>query len=236
MRWYRKYSADRHDHRLWAMPAVLYRQHDMIVALAGEQHLCGGVRGMLPPVEAVAFALRLPVNKAAKVLADLEALGLLERDGDGNLWPERWNERQFASDDANARSKKHRARNVAGNSDATLHATAPETDADTDAEQTQNTPPSCPPEGAREAFEEYWSLWPYGNKAHAREAFMWAVTDTSRGEPPTPDCLVAQMRQQHRWLAGLGTAENGLFTADLWLYWGAHRLTDQILRYEAEAA
>lgn len=65
--------------------------------------------GNLPPADQVAFKLRLPPAKAAKVLAELRGAGLIDDDETGAR-PHNWNGRQFKSDVSTDRVKQFRER------------------------------------------------------------------------------------------------------------------------------
>lgn len=65
--------------------------------------------GVLPALKDIAFTLRLAPTKAAQILAQLHAVGLLDKTETGFV-PHNWNGRQYKSDVSNERVKRHRQR------------------------------------------------------------------------------------------------------------------------------
>lgn len=81
--------------------------------------------GNLPPLEQVAFKLRLTEAKAKKTVEELREAGLID-DDDGGTRPHNWNGRQFKSDVSTDRVKQFRKR--FRNVSSAVSETAPDTE------------------------------------------------------------------------------------------------------------
>lgn len=104
MRWFRVYTAVLHDPKVQRLHPSTFKHWINILCIAnGNQE-----RGILPPTEEVAFALRIKPAEAEKVLTQLEGAGLLDRDEGGRLFPHNWTERQRGSDVVSTRVQRHR--------------------------------------------------------------------------------------------------------------------------------
>lgn len=104
MKWFRLYSELLHDPKVQRLPPVLFKHWINLLCLANEST----PRGMVPPVEDVAFALRISPAEARKALTALCAAGLLDCDTADHLTPHNWSERQRNSDDVAARVRRYR--------------------------------------------------------------------------------------------------------------------------------
>lgn len=89
-------------------------------------------RGYLPPLEDVAFGLRVNERKAQQIIDTLVQAGLLTKNPDSTVEPHGWKQRQRVSDNVAERVAKHRARNA----DVTLQ----ETDSDNESNVTETFP------------------------------------------------------------------------------------------------
>jgi hypothetical protein len=104
-RWFRMYADVLDDPKVQKLPPDLFKVWVNLLCLAARND------GMLPPMEDIAFALRLSQDVTVTVTADLVQRGLLD-ECDG-LSPHNWAERQFKSDtpeSAAERKRKQRAR------------------------------------------------------------------------------------------------------------------------------
>jgi hypothetical protein len=81
--------------------------------------------GNFPPVDQIAFKLRISSTKAAKVVDELRAAGLVDEDDKGAR-PHNWNGRQFKSDVSTDRVQQFRERRR--NVSSTVSETPPETE------------------------------------------------------------------------------------------------------------
>lgn len=97
--------------------------------------------GNFPPIEQIAFKLRLSPAKSAKVVDELRAAGLVDDDDQGSR-PHNWNGRQFKSDVSTDRVKQFRERQR--NVSPAVSETPPET------EQRQNR--NIAPNGASKSY------------------------------------------------------------------------------------
>lgn len=156
MKWFRMYSDALDDPKVQRLPGETFKAWVNLLCLAND----GEPRGTLPCLSDIAFRLRMTPQEAAQLINELTARGLLDSGDDATLQPHNWNQRQYRSDDINARVQKHRAKRD-GNVTETLRVTPPDTDTDTD-----TNAPDCSANA------------PAG--AHAREGF--AVGDVSDGE------------------------------------------------------
>jgi hypothetical protein len=104
-RWFRMYSDVLDDPKVQKLSPELFKAWVNLLCLASRND------GVLPPLEDIAFALRMSQDVTVTVTAELVTRGLLD-ECDG-LSPHNWNERQFKSDtpeSAAERKRKQRAR------------------------------------------------------------------------------------------------------------------------------
>lgn len=114
--WWRAYNEAMEDPKLQRLPGELFKHWFNLMCLASKK---GGV---LPPLDDIAFALRVTPIKAKDVVEKLMTAGLLDHDGQ-NFAPHNWGGRQYKSDNSTSRVQKFRARhsNGKGNADETFH-------------------------------------------------------------------------------------------------------------------
>lgn len=93
--------------------------------------------GVLPPIEEIAFKLRMKPQKVQQILNELRAAGLID-DGVRGAHPHNWDKRQFTSDVSTSRVRRFRERR--GNVSRAASETAPEAEAEADAETEGRTP------------------------------------------------------------------------------------------------
>lgn len=125
-RWFRCYDDLVDDPKVQRLPAELFKALINLWCLASKNG------GALPPIEDIAFKLRMKVEKVDRIIASLHDDDLIDIDADGSR-PHNWDARQFKSDVSNERVKRHRKhkRNVT----QTVTATPPETEAETETKQ-----------------------------------------------------------------------------------------------------
>lgn len=99
MRWIRLYTEIVDDPKMQRMAADSFRFLINLWCVAGMND------GKIPPVEDVAFRLRIPEEECNRRLHELVRLGLLDSE-EGALSPHNWNERQYASDHDSAQRKR----------------------------------------------------------------------------------------------------------------------------------
>jgi hypothetical protein len=88
--------------------------------------------GVFPPIDEIAFKLRMKPEKARRLLKELREAGLVDDDERGAR-PHNWNKWQFISDVSTPRVKRFRERRR--NVSPAVSETAPETEAETEAER-----------------------------------------------------------------------------------------------------
>jgi hypothetical protein len=103
MRWFRLYSEVLHDPKVQRLSPPLFRTWVNLLCLANEQE----DRGNLPPLEDVAFALRVNPAKARLDLEALKKAGLLDDESE-HVRPHGWLNRQKDSDNAAERMANKR--------------------------------------------------------------------------------------------------------------------------------
>jgi hypothetical protein len=111
-------------------PKVQRLEPSLFKALINLWCLTSANSGALPPIDEIAFKLRMKPEKVQRVLAELRAAGLIDEDERGGR-PHNWNERQFISDVSTSRVKRFRERRR--NVSPAVSETAPE--AETEAER-----------------------------------------------------------------------------------------------------
>jgi hypothetical protein len=79
--------------------------------------------GRVPPLQDLAFMLRMKDSQAATLLAELHAGGLLDKTGDGFV-PHNWSGRQYASDSSAERMRRHRSKKTEQHGDVTSDTTS----------------------------------------------------------------------------------------------------------------
>lgn len=125
-RWFRVYDDLVDDPKAQRLSAENFRALINLWCLASKGD------GVLPPLEDIAFKLRVSAEKASKLLADLTKAGLFNEDETG-IHPHNWSARQFKSDVSNDRVKRHRERKRNVTQDVTE--TPPDTETETEAEK-----------------------------------------------------------------------------------------------------
>ncbi len=125
-RWLRLYDEVLDDPKVQRLPPALFKRWVNLLCVASRHD------GRLPAIADLEFALRDGAASICADLAALEAVGLIDRDGDG-FAPHNWSGRQFRSDSSTSRVKRHRERqeqrrrsvahNVSGNDHETFHET-----------------------------------------------------------------------------------------------------------------
>jgi hypothetical protein len=128
-RWFRVYDDLVDDPKVQRLDPLLFK------ALINLWCLTSTNGGVLPPIDEIAFKLRMTPHKARRVLDALSAAGLFEDDGTGTH-PHNWAGRQHKSDveDPTAAQRMRRHRNRQRNDGVTRPVTSrfPETEAETE--------------------------------------------------------------------------------------------------------
>jgi hypothetical protein len=130
-RWFRVYDGLVDD------PKVQRLEPSIFKALINLWCLTSANNGVLPPIDEIAFKLRMKSKKVQRILVALKAAGLFEDDETGTH-PHNWEARQHKSDfeDPTAAERVRRYRNRQRNDSVTPPVTSrsAETEAETEAE------------------------------------------------------------------------------------------------------
>jgi hypothetical protein len=110
-------------------PKVQRLEPSLFKALINLWCLTSSNGGALPPVDEIAFKLRMKTEKVQRVLAELRTAGLIDEDERGAR-PHNWDERQFKSDVSTSRVKRFRERHR--NVSPAVSVTSPEAETETD--------------------------------------------------------------------------------------------------------
>lgn len=92
--WFRFYDNVVHDIKVQALPAPMFKLWVNVLCIASDNGGC------LPPLNAVAFALRVDEAAAFETITALRKAGLLDPGEVGALVPHNWDGRQFITDTA----------------------------------------------------------------------------------------------------------------------------------------
>jgi hypothetical protein len=139
--WFRTYAEARHNPKIQRLPLATFRAWFNLLCLTCERD------GHLPPIEDIAFELRLSMPATRRLLAELQEKRLLDVSGDRML-PHNWNERQFKADVSTNRVRAFRERKskqdetVSCNDEGNGFVTPPDTETDTEQKVTPLRPPS----------------------------------------------------------------------------------------------
>ena len=125
-RWFRVYVDLVDDPKVQRLDPALFK------ALINLWCLASANDGALPPIDEIAFKLRMKREKAQRVLTELRAAGLIDDDERGAR-PHNWDERQFTSDGSTPRVKRFRERRR--NVSPAVSETGPESETEAEAER-----------------------------------------------------------------------------------------------------
>ena len=128
-RWWRAYDEAVDDPKLCLLTDKQHRAWFNLCCITSQND------GKLPPIAAVAFKLRMTIDKAKLLVAELVVLGLID-ETDGIFSPHNWGGRQYKSDvtdpTAASRQKTYRERNKNRNGDRNATVTNTDTRAETE--------------------------------------------------------------------------------------------------------
>lgn len=145
--WFRFYIGSLDDPKVQKLDGETYKAWVNLLCLAAKND------GKLPPIDDIAFALRIDRDGALTVLERLLNATLIDRSSGGcngySYAPHNWSKRQYKSDTSTARVKRFRKRSE------TVTETAP----DTDTESEQNIPPKSPKGGVKCPDDIPADLW-----------------------------------------------------------------------------
>jgi hypothetical protein len=99
MKWFRLYSDALNNEKIQALPPTLFKIWVNLLCLANDHE----IRGTLPSIKRISFALRVSEKRGAEYVQALVERGLLEPTEGGGFVPHEWEKYQPASDNAAAR-------------------------------------------------------------------------------------------------------------------------------------
>lgn len=149
--WFRFYNRVLNDHKVQSLHGPLFKAWVNCMCIASDNE---ALRGSLPDIKAVAYALRVTVAKAEATVVELVAARLFEW-RDGICYAHDWDEWQFNSDTSRERTAKWRAkRHGDGISDGICDVTVTgqiRSDTDVDKNREEKIVPASPKRGPTEA-------------------------------------------------------------------------------------
>lgn len=190
-RWFRFYDETLNDPKVQRLTDASFRAWVNLLCVASKND--GAISG---DFAVLAFSLRKPLGKVRELMQVLLSAGLMDRTETG-FTPHGWKTRQYDSDSAAERMRRHRASkkdNALQNGDVTRDVTEREplrpSDA-VDTEQIENrTEQKEKRARERAAFNIFWEVCPKKvGKGAAEKAFSKALSETS------PEILTAAMRR-----------------------------------------
>lgn len=128
-RWFRLYDDAVNDPKVQRLSGDMFKAWINILCIASRHD------GVLPPVNEIAFTLRVTPQRVRRVLDTLCEAGLLDVDDTGTR-PHNWQGRQFFSDGSAGRMRRHRQRHRERHGDVTpaVTVTAPESESESETE------------------------------------------------------------------------------------------------------
>src|SRR4051812_21610626 len=102
-RWFRVYNELVDDPKVQRLDPALFKVLINLWCLASAND------GDLPPLDEIAFKLRMKREKTQRLLTELRAAGLID-DNERAARPHNWGERQYTSDGSTPRVKRFRER------------------------------------------------------------------------------------------------------------------------------
>jgi hypothetical protein len=172
-RWFRVYDDLVDDEKVQMLSG------DLVKALLNLWCLASKNGGVLPPMKAMSFKLRMKPQQVAAVIAELCEAGLIDR-VDDLFQPHNWEKRQYKSDTdltAAERSRRYREKHRDGNApvtrdgDASRHASASVSVSDSVSVSVSKKEKAS----SDFEFEDFWNLWPNKvGKPAALKAFVAA--------------------------------------------------------------
>ena len=131
--WFRFHRKVVHNYTVQSLDPAMFRMWINLMCLADDD-------GLLPPIDAVSFALHETKESVSSAFQTLQNETLIETDGE-TFHIARWKEKQYKSDTSTERVKRfrNRQRNVSE---------TPQIQNRTEADTEQNITPLSPPKGA----------------------------------------------------------------------------------------
>ena len=107
-RWFRLYAEVLDDPKVQRLPPSLFKTWVNVLCLAANAKA-----GVLPPIDDIAFRLRLSAHEATQQIDELILAGLIDIGVNGEWTPHAWDKRQYTSDSSAERVRKHREKKKA---------------------------------------------------------------------------------------------------------------------------
>ena len=145
-RWFRFYDCVVDDPKAQRLPPHLFKTWVNLLCLASRSN------GVIPPVDDVAFSLRISTTDAQAQIDELIGVGLLDIRPDKRFEPHNWAARQFQSDTSKERTRKYRKRKTENGCDVTVTAGVTPPEQRQIQIQKQNIPPQ---KGVRGKFVDH---------------------------------------------------------------------------------
>lgn len=100
--WFRFYIEALNDPKVQRLPAPLFKSWVNMLCIAKQND------GNLPPIEEIAYALRLSEAITSDIVQKLILRNLIDIDPMGKMAPHEWGTRQYKSDTSADRTRKYR--------------------------------------------------------------------------------------------------------------------------------
>lgn len=249
MSWFRMYNSFLHEPNVQRLPPPAFKIYVNCLCIAS----ANDPRGSLPPLENLAFLLKVSEKKAEKFFNFLKNSELFE-EKNGLIFIREWDKKQFESDNVTVRTQRHREKrersgNVYGNVYGNVPGTPQDTDTDTDTDTELKNPPISPQGGKAisqpsllvDSEPQQPTVAPAKKNGHARdEAFarFWEayprkvakhaarqVFDKIKLDPETLDRIVAAADAYRKKVARDGTDPQYIKHPSGWL--NARRWEDE---------
>jgi hypothetical protein len=177
MKWFRFYDDALNDPKVQKLPGDVFKTWVNLLCVASKNN------GAIPSdMESLTFILRMPESKITAHIQVIKGAGLLD-EGE-TLTPHNWQGRQYESDSAALRMRRHRQRKRDGDSDVTRDVTVTD---DVTAELRSRTEQNRTEQShavTRDGdFDEFWKAYPRrADRRHAEKAYRSALKRASHGE------------------------------------------------------
>ena len=198
MKWFRLWVDIIDDHKISRLSPYEFQTFIYLLACASEEDAINGrlTRGL----QEINRRIRRRNDHFMKALETFQVVGLITIENGDNIVINNWNKRQFQSDKAYERVKKHRQQPAIRNVSKSLHETPPDTDSDTDTDK----PPIVPRKRATDYDAEFLSFWTaYPKKAKKPNAYQeWKKLGSKRPAIGVILAAIANHKTWRPWIEG----------------------------------
>lgn len=187
MKWFRFWNETINDVKILQLSDYEYRMWTYLLSFASETDSTSGHFQITFKLLSLHFHQRF--NLFSRAIETFQRVGLITMDEGGFITITNWNKRQFASDNAYARVKKHREVTAKRN----VSVTAPETDTET---ETDNTPIAPKKKGLvyTSDFLSFYEAYP---RKVARDV-AWKSWQKRNGDRPEVSVLISAIENQKK--------------------------------------